>query len=45
MTTLPTPPALGRHLVIGAGEVGTAVARLLADGLQKLFPILANSIR
>ncbi len=31
MTTLPTAPAPGTHLVVGAGEVGSAVAALLAD--------------
>jgi nucleoside-diphosphate-sugar epimerase len=31
MTALPIVPALGTHLVVGAGEVGSAVALVLAD--------------
>jgi nucleoside-diphosphate-sugar epimerase len=31
MTALPLAPAPGTHLVVGAGEVGSAVALLLAD--------------
>jgi len=31
MTTLPITPAAGTHLVVGAGEVGSAVAIVLAD--------------
>lgn len=31
MTALPLTPAPGTHLVVGAGEVGSAVALLLAD--------------
>jgi len=31
MTTLPITPAAGTHLVVGAGEVGSAVATVLAD--------------
>jgi nucleoside-diphosphate-sugar epimerase len=31
MNTLPIAPAPGTHLVVGAGEVGSAVALLLAD--------------
>jgi nucleoside-diphosphate-sugar epimerase len=31
MTTLPITPASGTHLVVGAGEVGSAVAIVLAD--------------
>jgi len=31
MSSLPTTPAIGTHLVVGAGEVGTAVAMLLAE--------------
>ncbi len=31
MSTLPVAPARGTHLVVGAGEVGAAVALLLAD--------------
>ena len=31
MSNLPIPPAPGTHLVVGAGEVGSAAALLLAD--------------
>lgn len=31
MTTLPVAPAEGTHLIVGAGEVGSAVAGLLAE--------------
>lgn len=31
MSNLPIPPAPGTHLVVGAGEVGSATALLLAD--------------
>lgn len=31
MSRLPVAPASGTHLVVGAGEVGSAVARVLAD--------------
>ena len=31
MSNLPIAPAAGTHLVVGAGEVGSAIATLLAD--------------